>query len=77
MYKNQVVALVNALTIDDKAQYKAAYFVLEEQLQRHFEEVSVMEKGSCKLRFDALLENLIQLNHFRSGPQFSDMTLSD
>ncbi|EJG1071926.1 hypothetical protein C4G49_RS23245 [Vibrio parahaemolyticus] len=64
-----VVALVNALTIDDKPQcseaYKQAYLVLEEQLQRHFEEVSVLEKGSCKMRFDSLVENLIQLNQFR------------
>ncbi|KFI12721.1 hypothetical protein IX95_07140 [Vibrio sp. B183] len=64
-----VVALANALTIDDKEEcsqaYKAAYLVLEEQLQRHFEEVSVMEAGSCKMRLDSIVENLIQLNQFR------------
>ncbi len=64
-----VIALVNALTIDDKTDcseaYKTAYMTLEEQLQRHFEDVSVLEKGSCKMRFDSLVENLIQLNQFR------------
>lgn len=65
-----VVALVNALTIDDKAEcseaYKAAYLDLEDQLQRHYEEVSVLEEGSCKMRFESLVENLIQLNQFRN-----------
>lgn len=64
-----IVALVNTLTTDDKQEcsqaYKAAYLVLEEQLQRHYEDVSVLEEGSCKMRFESLVENLIQLNQFR------------
>lgn len=66
---HSVVALVNTLTTDDKQEcseaYKAAYLVLEEQLQRHYEDVSVLEEGSCKMRFESLVENLIQLNQFR------------
>ena len=64
-----VVALVNTLTTDDKQEcskaYKAAYLVLEEQLQRHYEEVSVLESGSCKMCFESLVENLMQVNQFR------------